>query len=254
MNHPIQSQLRVLVASATVLLGSPGPALADGVEVDLEGGVAAASTNTVRIPGDGGTTLSLVDDLSTRAAPVFRARVGYRFAERHLVTALYAPLTVLARGTLDREVRFDGETFAAGSSVLGVYRFDSYRLTYRYDLVHREVIDFGLGLTGKIRDAEVALHGAETSRKKNTGFVPLLNLHLAWRPGGGAFGLLLDADALAAPQGRAEDVLLAGTWAVRDGVTLRAGYRTVEGGSDVDEVYSFTWLHYGVLGVELRLP
>jgi hypothetical protein len=64
---------------------------------------------------------------------------------------------------------------------------------------------------------------------------------------------LLDADALAAPQGRAEDVFLALTWALRDGLELRAGYRTPEGGADNDEVYSFAWLHYAVVGVAITL-
>lgn len=236
------------------LLTVTRPAAADGPEADFEVGVVAASSNSVRIPGAGGTRLSLVDELRTGAAPFFRLRAGYRFAERHYVTALYAPLAVTARGELEREVFFAGETFAAGSSVLAVYRFDSYRLTYRYELVRRETFDLAVGLTGKLRDAEVSLYGPEVARKTNTGFVPLVNLHLSWRPQGGRFGLVFDADALAAPQGRAEDLLLAGTWAVREGLTLRAGYRTVEGGSNVDEVYSFAWLHYGVVGAELRFP
>ena len=37
-----------------------------------------------------------------------------------------------------------------------------------------------------------------------------------------------------------------------DAWTLTAGYRTVEGGADVDEVYTFAWLHYAELGIERR--
>ncbi len=101
-------------------------------------------------------------------------------------------------------------------------------------------------------DAEISLYGPRTARKTNTGFVPLLNVHVEWRPGGGPLGVVLDADALAAPQGRAEDILLAATWAVSDAVVLRVGYRTVEGGADNDTVYNFAWLHYAVGGVALR--
>lgn len=240
----------VLLAAA--LLSAHRPAAADGIEADFEAGLVAASRNDVRIPGEGGTQLSLVDDLSAPLTPVFRARVGHRFAERHFVTALYAPLRINATGVLDREVSFAGETFPAGDSVLAVYRFDSYRLTYRYSFVRDESLEVAAGLTGKIRDAEISLYGSETARKTNTGFVPLLNFHFEWRPGGGQFGVVLDADALAAPQGRAEDVLLAATWAVSDAIVLRAGYRTLEGGADNDEVYSFAWLHYAVVGAELR--
>jgi hypothetical protein len=149
-------------------------------------------------------------------------------------------------------VSFAGGSFPAGSQLLAVYRFDSYRLTYRYSIVWRDGLDVAAGITGKIRDAETSLYGVEARRKTNTGFVPLLNVHVAWRPNRGAFGLVLDADALAAPQGRAEDILVAATWAVRDGMELRVGYRMVEGGADNDSVYSFAWFHYVVAGVSMN--
>lgn len=223
------------------------------VESELEAGLVFAGRNDVRIPGSGGTQISLADELHTDPTPVFRVRVGYRFRERHLITALYAPLQVNATGTIDRDVSFSGGTYPSGSPVLAVYRFDSYRLTYRYSFVRRPGLELAAGGTAKIRDAEISLYGADARSKTNTGFVPLLNFHIAWRPGDGRFGLLLDADALVAPQGRAEDVLLAITWALRDGVELRAGYRTLEGGADNDEVYNFAWLHYAVIGIALTL-
>jgi hypothetical protein len=234
------------VLLALLLLGRPAQA---GVEADVEAGVVFASRNDARIPGDGGTKLSLVDDLSTSPAPAFRVRLGYRIAGRHLITALYAPLKVNATGSVARDVSFAGGTFPAGSPLLAVYRFDSYRLTYRYSIVWRAGLDVAAGFTAKIRDAETSLYGVEARRKTNTGFVPLVNVHVAWRPGHGAFGIVLDADALAAPQGRAEDVLVAATWRFREGLELRVGYRMVEGGAENDEVYSFAWFHYVVAGL-----
>jgi len=246
------SPVRAFGIVAAVVLMVERPAVAGGFEAELEAGLVAASRNDVRIPGAGGTNLSLVDELSAPIAPAFRLRVGYRLADRHLITALYAPLRLNATGVLPRDTNFAGQNYAAGDSVLGVYRFDSYRLSYRYSFVRNETIEIAAGLTGKIRDAEISLYGAQAARKTNTGFVPLLNFHFEWRPGGGPFGIVLDADALAAPQGRAEDLLLAATWAASDAIVLRAGYRMVEGGADNDEVYNFTWLHYAVSGVELR--
>jgi hypothetical protein len=239
------SLLAVLIA---VLAASPVRA---GVEAEGEFGLVFSGRNDTRIPGDGGSKLSLVDDLSTSPAPAFRVRVGYRLAERHFITALYAPLTVTARGTLDRDISFMGATYPAGTPVAAVYRFDSYRLTYRYSFVRREGLDLAGGVTGKIRSAETSLYGVEARRKTNTGFVPLLNLHAAWRPHNGAWGVLFDADALAVPQGRAEDILIAATWMPREGVELRVGYRTLEGGADNSEVYSFAWFHYLVVGLGL---
>ncbi|RME80824.1 MAG: hypothetical protein D6775_15195 [Caldilineae bacterium] len=240
------------LATALALVLSAGRALA-GVEAEVEASVVVASRNDTRIPGDTGTKISLVNDLSTSAAPAFRLRLGYRIADRHLITFLYAPLQVNARGSVKRDVEFMGTTYPAGSPLLAVYRFDSYRLTYRYSIVWNDSLDVAVGITAKIRDAETSLYGVEARRKTNTGFVPLLNAHVAWRPGGSAFGVVLNIDALAAPQGRAEDVLLAATWAFHDNLELRAGYRMVEGGADNDEVYSFAWLHYGVVGLKMSL-
>jgi len=232
------------------VLAAPYPGLA-GVEADFETGMVFTGRNDARIPGDSGTKISLVNDLSTDPAPFFRLRLGYRIAQRHLVTALYAPLQVNARGSIDRDVAFAGGNYPAGSPLLAVYRFDSYRLTYRYSFILRDGLEVAAGITGKIRDAETSLYGVEARRKTNTGFVPLLNVHVAWRPNRGPFGLVLNADALAAPQGRAEDILVAATWAVREGLELRVGYRMVEGGADNDSVYSFAWFHYVVAGVGL---
>lgn len=239
--------------AVAIVCTSAAGARAEGFEVDFEAGVAAATANVVRIPGEGGTRFSLVDDLDSSVTPAFRVRIGYRIAKRHFITALYAPLRLEANGRFEREVAFQGASFGAGDPVLATYRFDSYRLTYRFSFVRDAEWDLAAGLTGKIRDAEISLYGEEIASKTNTGFVPLVNLHAQWRPGGGAFGLLLDADALAAPQGRAEDVLIALTFDVDEKIALRAGYRMLEGGADNDEVYNFAWIHYGVVGATLRL-
>jgi hypothetical protein len=106
-----------------------------------------------------------------------------------------------------------------------------------------------LGLTAKIRDAEIVLSSPGlTSEKTNVGFVPIINFRLLWKIDD-KFGLLLDGDALAAPQGRAEDVQLAATYTLSDNFRIRAGYRILEGGADNDEVYNFALFHYASVGV-----
>lgn len=239
----------VLAAASTRRAHAQGAA----VQAEFELGAVAASRNDVRIPGAGGSDLSLVDDLDAPIAPAFRLRVGARFAERHVVTALFAPLRLNATGVLDRRVDFAGARFPAGSAVHALFRFDSYRLSYRYSFLRDEAFELAAGVTAKLRAAEISLYGADAGRKPNLGFVPLLAVHLEWHPGGGELGVLLDADALVAPQGRAEDVLLAFSWKLRKGIALHAGYRTLEGGADNDEVYNFAWLHYAVIGLRSDL-
>jgi hypothetical protein len=59
---------------------------------------------------------------------------------------------------------------------------------------------------------------------------------------------LLEGDALAAPQGRAEDVLLALQFHPRPNLAFKLGYRILEGGANVAEVYNFALLNYAALG------
>jgi hypothetical protein len=65
-------------------------------------------------------------------------------------------------------------------------------------------------------------------------------------------GFLLEGDALAAPQGRAEDVLLAFYFHPAERIGMKVGYRILEGGADNDEVYNFTLLHYLAAGAMIE--
>jgi hypothetical protein len=102
-------------------------------------------------------------------------------------------------------------------------------------------------LTAKLRDAKIKLEQNGTSSEDtDRGFVPLLHLagtyHLT-----GQWRLLLDLDGLAGGPGRAFDVALKIAYDICPKMSLTAGYRTLEGGADVDEVYNFAWFHYAVV-------
>jgi len=231
------------------------PAAAVEPYADLETGVAFAGSNDVRIPPDTGTDLSFTDDLKSDPAPFFRIRLGARLADRHQLGLLLAPLRIDASGIPGEEINFQGTVFGAGSPLDARYRFDSYRLAYLYRLKRWDAGEVDLGVTAKIRDAEIRLD-AEGKRawKKDTGFVPLLGLRVRWNPTR-AFGLLLEADALASPtgEGRAEDLFLGATWRARPRLELRGGYRLLEGGADVESVYNFALIHYLSFGVRITL-
>jgi hypothetical protein len=59
--------------------------------------------------------------------------------------------------------------------------------------------------------------------------------------------LTVEADATAAPQGRAFDVAAMLDVNVTPWWFIGGGYRTVEGGADVDSVYNFAWLNAAVV-------
>jgi hypothetical protein len=218
--------------------------------VDIEGGLITPGYNNVQIPNnDNGTRFSLKNDLDIRQKAYYRLRLTYRLGKKHALSLLYAPLSLNATGILEAPVNFEGAHFDSGSSVNALYRFNSYRLTYKYRLASKPKLDFWIGFTAKIRDAEVKLEtDTRESSKANVGFVPLLHVSLEWK-WGKRFGFLFEADALAAKPGRAEDVAAAIFYHLARNTKLKFGYRFVEGGANVDEVYNFAMINYFYGGV-----
>jgi len=150
---------------------------------DLETGAVATGYNNVRIPGDQGTLFSLKNDLVSKTEIFFRLRASYTIKSRHTLSLLYAPLETVSTGNVPFDIFFHGVNFPANKELTGTYKFNSYRLTYRYEIVLKPKFEFGLGFTGKIRDAKIALasSGLE-SEKTNVGFVPIINFRLLCKP------------------------------------------------------------------------
>jgi hypothetical protein len=239
---------QILSLMFTVAICSIVSSVEAQLSIDFESGLVTQGYNNVRIPGNLGTRFSLTDDLKPKANFFYRARLNYTLKSRHTISLLYAPLETKSTGRLPNDILFEGVSFPANTDLTGTYKFNSYRFTYRYDIVQKPKFEFGLGLTAKIRDAKIAITSAGlASEKANVGFVPIINFRLLWKMGS-KFGLLLDGDALAAPQGRAEDVLVAVTYDLSEKLKVRAGYRILEGGASNDEVYNFALLHYATVG------
>ncbi len=222
------------------------------LQFDIETGIANTGYNDVRIPGKGESTkFSFVDDLSSDNVFTYRFNLHYYISQNHRLSLVYAPLTIKPAGTFDNDVTFEGKVFSSGDKIKGLYRFDSYRLQYRYYFENQEKLYKAIGVTAKIRDAEISLESPLTSSTKtNTGFVPIINFLLSHTitPG---LDIIMDGDALFSPYGRAADVLLALDYKYNDNLSFRGGYRILECGSDVDEVYTFALINYFVLNIRL---
>lgn len=220
--------------------------------LDFETGAVKTAYNDVRIPGKGGDFISLSDELEAGARVFGRIKAGYMLNERSELLLLIAPLRFTYKGSLTDEAMFQGTKFPAGEDIEAVYKFNSYRLSYRYYLKKNDRFSLGLGLTLKIRDALIGLESGQLQAEKTDfGFVPLINFFLHWKPME-KLGLLLDGDALAAPQGRAEDVLIALSYQINQRLFLKGGYRLLEGGAGNNTVYTFSMFHYGVIGFHLK--
>ncbi len=225
---------------------------ASGWTAELETGGLWFSRNRARIPSDTGTTVDLRDLAGSGGDPYVRLYLGYDFNERHSVRLNLAPVRKTGTGTLDRDVEFDGETFEANKPTRASYKFNTYRLTYRWTFHRDDDWDLGVGAALLVRDAHIELRQGDTrARNEDLGFVPLLHLYGAyhWTD---RTSLVLDLEGAAAPQGRALDLALQVRHSLPDGWQVFGGYRTLEGGADNDSVYTFAWLHHATIGVGYR--
>jgi hypothetical protein len=242
-------------AAFVALAGATPPAAGQSGErltVEVEGGPVWQTRNDVRIPNEGGTEFSLVDVIGQGPDVAFRVDVGFDPWEKHGFRVVLAPLTIDGRGTLDETVSFAGETFAPGVPTDATYQFSSYRFTYRYRFFRGSTWTWKGGLTAFVRDARIALdQGDRAAEDTDVGLVPLLYLggEARWPSG---WQLRLDFEGSAASQGRAFDIAAKLGYALDERWDVSIGYRTIEGGADVDRVYNFAWLHFAVVSVRFR--
>jgi hypothetical protein len=221
--------------------------------LEFETGAVWQSRNEIQIPDNaGGTRFALTDLQGHGPDAQRRVEATWNIAHRHSVRFVYAPLDFSGTGTLASPVRFAGGTFTPGSPVDSEYKFDSYRLTYRYLFHESDRWRFRMGATAFIRDARVKLRQQDTvASDSNVGFVPLLsaNIEYSITP---RWTLLMDVDGLISTQGRAIDAAAKIRYAFNDTWYVSAGYRVFEGGVDNDERFAFGWYNFAVVSLGVR--
>lgn len=249
--------IRLTVFVLVVLMFAAVPSTwAQGVSgfvIDLEAGPVWQSRNDVQIPNsDTGTRFSLVDLVGNGPWLAVRFYFTWNISNRHSLYVLLAPLSYTETGSFTSLVNFAGKSYVPGVAVDATYKFNSWRLGYRFDILDRERLKLSIGFTAKIRDAKIELtQGSTTSKDTDVGFVPLIHLGADWRFAR-KWHLLFDFEGLAGGPGRAFDIALKQYYEINDNWGVSAGYRTLEGGADVESVYNFAWLHYAVLSGSYR--
>ena len=247
----VTSFVVLLAVSALGLVAAEARAQ-DRWRIDVENGAAISGYNDVAIPGNTGTRFSMTDDLKSDTEYLWRVRADLRLARKHVLSGLIAPLTINSSGTFNAPVDFAGATFAPGVPTDGTWTFNSYRVTYRYEPWRKDTWMLGFGVTAKVRDAVIRLESSGLSAEKtDLGVVPLINFKFERRLSGRA-AFLMEGDALAAPQGRAEDLFAGIVVDAGRNWSVKAGYRFLEGGADNDEVYTFAAVHYVAAGAVFR--
>jgi hypothetical protein len=222
------------------------------LDLELETGGVWFSENNIRIPGDGGTKFDMLDLTGSGPDLTFRLYGTYHFNPVHALRLTLAPLETEGTGQLSEDVNFQGKLFTANADTKGLYRFNTYRLTYRWSFYRSTQWLWGLGPTILIRDAKIQLEqGYQKASKDDLGVVPLLHVYGAYMFNE-RVSIILDLDGAAAPQGRAIDAALKGQYDFPSGWFGSLGYRTLEGGADNDSVYTFAWLHYLIVSAGYR--
>jgi hypothetical protein len=206
----------------------------------IEGARFTQARNDVRIPPVGGTDFSIVDLVGSAPTGTIRVEVGLRLTGRQDLRFTYAPLQITGTGTPAAPILFAGGAFDATTEA--VYKFSSYRATWRYLVHDGDTWRWRVGFTAFVRDARIALsQPGAAAEDTDVGFVPLGHVSALARLSP-RWHVSFDVDGSAAPQGRAFDVAAMLNHQVTPRLTVSAGYRLIEGGADVDRVYTFARL------------
>ncbi len=221
--------------------------------LDLELGSSWQNRNDVQIPNDlTADRFDLTDISGSGPWPTVRLNGIWNINERHGIRVVLAPLTIDESGSFDQDVRFDGETFLANTRLDSRYRFNSWRVGYRYQYYDDNNWKLWVGGTAKVRDAEISLRQGDTrASDDNVGFVPLLYLAGEYRLGD-RWRFEFDFDGLAGGPGRAIDLSLKLGYQLNEQWRISAGYRGLEGGADTDDVYSFAWFNSALISTQYR--
>lgn len=233
-------------------LSPPAGAHAPPSALDLDLLAVRQDRNDVQIPNNAaGSRVDLAEVLGDGPWASLRLTwVTPGLGEGQQWRVMLAPLEIEEAGLLRAPLAFNGASFAPGLVRAG-YRFNSWRVSYRWPLLRTAHWQWHAGVTAKVRDAEISFsQGGVAARKANVGLVPLA--HVAGEGRYGDWRLSVDGDGLASPQGRAFDLGARLGYAVSPTTEAFVGLRTLEGGADNDEVYNFAWFNQVSLGIRRR--
>lgn len=236
--------LSVAMATAGFVFAGDQPAFV----LEMEAGSTWQSGNDVQVPNTlAGTRFSLKD--LAGQGPWFAGRVYFTWniSPRNGVRLLVAPLSYTETGIFDEPVDFAGASYLPEFPTEATYQFNSWRLTYRYKLKDGDRWKLWIGGSLKVRDAKIELRqGDTTSKDTDLGLVPLVYFAADYRVAE-RWHVVFDFDGLAGGPGRAIDLSLKLRYDVNDHWAVTAGYRMLEGGVDIDDVYNFAWFNSAVV-------
>lgn len=213
-------------------------------KIELEMAAVWQNKNTIQIPSDQfGTRFSAPDIVGDGPWGKVRVNGEYSFNDKHGLRVVLSPFSYTKQGRSVFPINFKGQNYLNSEDFSIKYKFNSWRLGYQYHYFENDQSDIWVGVTAKIRDAEISLQqGNTSSRDANFGFVPLIYLAGKYRFNE-RWSVFADIDGLAGGPGRAFDMSAKVNYAVNSDWGVSLGYRMLEGGVDGDEVYNFAWFN-----------
>lgn len=231
------------------------------ISTDIETGIVNVNRNDASsswknsfgdLNGLDGTLFSYANDFNNPIKPLFRFRASYTFgkSKKHFLSFLATPVQYKTEGILNNPITFNSNVFEANQKTEGFYKFNGYRLTYRYYFVQRDDLILGLGITLNLRDAEFSLkQGSKYERNYNRGLVPLINTYLNYKFTD-KIGVLVDGDVFYVDKtGGAIDYLTGFNYTLNKNISFKTGYRFFSGvGSEKGNVYNKLFVSSFVIG------
>ena len=219
------------------------------VQLDLEFGKVKLLKNKIQIPATTGTIFDTTE-VSPTEDYFYRVNLYWPLQGKHSLKVLYAPLEINQSGKFSNDITYEGEVFSKSNTTNVLYKFNSYRLTYRYQWMDGSILKTYVGFTGKIRDAETKLSQTGLSKSySNVGFVPLIYLRADWSPLNW-LTFILEMDALGASQGRAIEGAFKTRLTMSNSLGASLGHRVLEGGADNDKLYTWSLISFTFVSLD----
>lgn len=242
--------MRIIIYAVFVIFF--GASASADFELTVEAGGVWQFRNDVNIPNESETNRFDFSNFSNGPFIHHRFESQAKINGRHSIRVVYAPLSLLVRGRLDRTIEFNDVSFDSSNDVEVNYKFNSYRLGYVYNWINRGKHKLDIGVTLKVRDADIRVSQQNTSANyDNLGLVPLLYLAYKYNLSD-SLSLFTNADFATSSQGRAFDYTLKLRKKINKNYNLGVGYRVLEGGADNDKVFTFSLLHYATLDLNVE--
>ena len=116
-----------------------------------------------------GTSIDFTTDLGIAAKRFGELRVRLRQGRKHRFRIDYVPIRYSAQSVVERRLVFRGIAFDVGVPVSSTITWNTLRLGYEYDIVHRSRGYFGLIVEAKYTEVEASLNtefGREFARAR----------------------------------------------------------------------------------------